>query len=111
MEAVMAEQDARRGGRVALEAPELLGMLQARAAAGLQGRDQVPVLDRVPGRLHVAGALERRGLVEEGAGALDHAGAADLVVAPPALGAVIVGDDVGPIERVVMAAPAAIGGI
>jgi hypothetical protein len=59
----------------------------------------------------MAGALQRCRLVEHGAGALDHAGATDPVVAPATLGSAVFRDGVGAVEGVVQTSPARIGGI
>ena len=59
----------------------------------------------------MAAARQGSGLVQHLAGMRHHLGAARLVVAARAAGAVLLGDGVGAVERVVEAAPAGIGGI
>ena len=59
---------------------------------------------------HLA-AGERHGLIEEFVGFRDHALAANGVVAAALLGAVVLGDDVRAVERVVEAAPARVRGV
>ena len=54
---------------------------------------------------------ERRRLVEEVAGEGDHAPAAHRVVVRAALGAAVLGDRIGAVERIVEAAPAGVGGV
>ena len=96
---------------VTAEADELLRPGEARSASARERDRQPPVLDRVGGDIGVAARGERRGFVQDFAGALDDALAARLVVAAAARRAAVLGDGVGAVEGVVEAAPTGIGGV
>ena len=101
MQAVMGKQNIawRRG--LASVTGELSGLGQAGLAAG-GGHHQSAVDHLIASGVAMAGATgERRGTVEEGARPGDHFGAAGGVVAAGAGGAIVLGNRVGAIERVV----------
>ncbi len=110
MQPVMAQQHRVRRARLAAEAHELPGIAQPRPRS-LQRHDQAPVLDRIPFRLGMAAALQRRRLVEEFPRAGDHPRAAQLVESRPAPGPAVIGNGVRSVQRVIQAAPARIRGI
>jgi hypothetical protein len=99
------------GGGLALVAHQLGRVGQAGVGAVLQLDHQLAGLDGVAGGVHMAGADQRRGLVQHLAGEGDDLGAAHRVVAAALLGAVGLGDGVGAVQRVVQAAPARVGGV
>ena len=111
VEAVVAEQDRRRRGRVAAIAGELGGVGQPRRGAVLERGAQRAAGHRVGGDVGVAAAGQRHDAVEELPRTGDDAGAADRVVLGRAFAAAVLGDGVGPVERVVEAAPAGVGGV
>ena len=79
--------------------------------AGTQRRFQPAAADGIAHHIGVTGMHQRHRFVEEGTGARHHRGAAHRVVPPAALGAVLVADGIGAVERIVEAAPASVTGV
>ena len=100
MQAVVRQQDRRRGGCVADEADEL-------GRIGESG-DQGAVDHRPAGDIRVGAGGQARGLVQESLGARHHAGAARRVIAAADRK---VPHGVSAVEGVVQAAPAGVGGV
>jgi hypothetical protein len=76
-----------------------------------EGDLQRVVLDAQPARVGPRAGLQRRGLVEEAAGVGDDLVTTHLVVFRCLLGAPVLGDDIGAVERVIQRAPARVGGV
>ncbi len=111
VQAVVLQQHGLRLDRFALEADELLWLLEAGDTAVLQGDLQLAVLHAIGGGVGVAAFGQRRGLIEEGARIGDDLGATDFVVARALLRTALFGDGVGAVERIVQRAPAGVGGV
>ena len=111
MQAVVAQQDGRGGALVAEVADELLRLCEFGDGAVGEGDLQCVAVDDVGGRARVGSGGEGCGLVEEVAGPGDDLVAADLVVSGALLGAVVLGDRVGAVERVVERTPSGVGGV
>src|SRR5690606_14737809 len=100
VDAVVLEQHGDRRAGIALEAEQLLRILQAAGAAILQRYDQLAAFDAVAGGVDVRAVFQRRGLIEESAG-----------VGDALAGAICFGDGVGAVQGVIQRTPAGIGGV
>ena len=81
------------------------------SVSGLKHPAQLAVLDRVAGGVRMAARGQRGGLVEHAAREGDDLSTTHRVVASGLLGAAVLGDRIGAVERVVQAAPARIRGV
>ncbi len=104
VQAVMLQQHSRRCGRIAAIAGELTGVLQA-GGADLQGA----VLHGIAGSVGMAAGRKRHRRIKDAARLRDDFGGADFIEAAAARRAIVVGDRIGAVQRVVEAAPARIG--
>ena len=111
VQAVVLQQD--RGGRffLALEADELLGVLQAGVAAVCQLDGQLAGFHAVTHGVQVRAFAQGGGAVQHIAGVGDDLGAALGVVGLAFFAAFVFGDHVGAVQRVIQAAPAGVGGV
>src|SRR5699024_12636370 len=90
---------------------ELGRIREAAGGATVQRHAELTVDDRVPGRVRVrAGRQGNRG-VEELTRPRDHLVATDLVVGRALLGAALLADGVGAVQRLVEGAPTSVGGV
>ncbi len=110
MQPVVDQQHALGVGRVAAVAEILRRVGQPGLAVAELDREDA-VLGGVAGGVDVAALGEREVLVEEGARLRDHGRAPLRVVRRSALLAVVLGEGVGAVERVVERAPAGVGGV
>ena len=110
MQPVVDQQHALGVGRVAAVAEVLRRVGQSGLAVAELHRERA-VLGGVAGRVGVAAVLEREVLVEEAACPRDHGRTTLGVVRRPALLAVVLGEGVGAVERVIERAPAGVGGV
>ena len=102
----------RTGRRLAAVADELRRAVEpGLAVRRSRTTTSASALDPVGARRRRGSPRQRRGLVEERPARADDPLAADLVEAASALGAAILRDGVGAVERVVEAAPAGVGGV
>ncbi len=108
MEAVGDEEDGVGRLRRAAIAGELRGRRKAGLAA-LQAHDELAARDRKARGFRPRRAVQRGGPIEEGAHPGDDLGAARRVVAAAARRAVVLGNGVRAVERVVERAPSGIG--
>ncbi|MHC3926378.1 hypothetical protein ACMZ4W_01481 [Brevundimonas naejangsanensis] len=106
MQAVVAQQDARRRIGLAGMAREHIRARQPRLQLSVQRHDQPAVLDPIGRRLSVRSGGQRRRLIQKGAGAGDDARAALDVIAARLRR---LAQRIGAVKRVVQAAPARIG--
>ncbi|MCY1288560.1 hypothetical protein D9M70_376030 [compost metagenome] len=111
VQAVVLQQHGARRGRIALEGEELCGVLQAAFGTVGQAHYKISASHYISGGIDVGARFQRGRFVEEGARVGDDLVAADLVVALALLGAVLLADHVGAVERVVQRSPAGIGGV
>jgi len=111
MQPVVLQQQGAGGLGLAAVAQQLAGVAQAGVRAVVERHLQLAALHAVAARVFVRLDRQRRRLVEEVACKLDHARAAQRVVAAPALAAAGLRNGVGAVERVVERAPARVGGV
>jgi len=111
VQAVVANQERARRCGLALEADELLGLLQADGTAIAQRSHQLASGHGVSGDIGVRGAGKRCGLVQHLATEGDHLLSTHRIVALGEFGAVLLGNRIGAVERVVERSPARIGSI
>ena len=108
MQAVVAQQDARRRRRLARMTGEDGRIGQSCFTPPGQVDDQPPVLDAIADRLGMTALSQRRRLIQEGAGAGDDASAAlDVIASRPGR----LAQRIGAVKRIIQAAPARIGGV
>ena len=110
VQAVMAQQHARRGIGVA-RVPGERGRVGQPDGAGRGRGGEAVGGDAIAGHVPVRRAVEGHRLVEDGPHGLDHPLAADRVVGALPGGPVGLGDRVGAVERVVQRSPARVGGV
>ncbi len=111
VQTVMAEQHNPGRGCRTLPTLQLAGIGETGAGFVRQGHGEFSVLDQITDRIAMAAGRERGGLVEKIAGEGDHGGAAAGIVGGGDFAAVLGGNGVGAVERVVEAAPAGVGGV
>ena len=117
VQAVVLQQDGPLGrAELAGVADELVGRRQARRQVVAEGDQQLAVVDFQPGRLAPRAGGQRNGAVEEFPRVGDDLVAAHWVIAGVGaglhlLGAVVLRDHVGAVQRVVQRTPAGVGGV
>ena len=110
MEAMLAKHNIGRVVRMAGEADELVRV--GEAGGGVAERDlQRTIDDGVAGGVGVAALAERGVCVQECSSPRDDLGATNRVVTRASFSPVVVGDDVGAIERVIERTPAGVRGV
>ena len=109
VQAVVHQQHAGGGGRIALVADKLGGILQTSGAAVLQRHHQLAAFHAVAAGIPVRALGQGHGLVQKVAGKGHHLGTAQRVVARAFLRPVLVADHIGAVQRVVQRTPAGIG--
>ena len=110
MQAVILDEQGGGGGDFACVTKKLRRRFQPRLAHGEFG-DQRAILDLIALGVLMRTAVERGGVIEEGARPGDHFRAALRVVAGAAFGAVGVWDRICAVKGVVQAAPTGVGGV
>ncbi|MNP43726.1 hypothetical protein D3C76_1375620 [compost metagenome] len=101
MQAVVFQQHCRRNGSPTFVADQLFGLAQGGLAIAMQADHQRAIFNPVGRGIGMGAAGQWQRLVEEGLGKGHHPGAAHRVVTFTCLGAVVVGNGIGAIQRVV----------
>ncbi len=112
VQAVVAQQHRPRGrSELTGVAEELFGCREAGGLPVTQRDEQLSVVDLDAGRVTPCTGGQRGSAVKKAAGIRDDLVAADLVVTGALLGAVVLGNHVGAVQRVVQRAPPGVRGI